>query len=925
MKGIKTICLALAASLCATFPAYGAYEVLYRETTSEPVAEGLLYREDLLLTERGWLPVRILEGQLSGSDLSLALLTEAQVNQRSTLSTLAAEHPDAVAAVNGDFFDTGLSTALGPVIQDGILLSSSMGDESLNTIRIDQEGHLSIAGPLLESYTLKNLSNRKELPVTHVNKPYLDENSLIVYDKAWAGLPPQKADALYLGISDGRILLMSERAADLESETPEWIVAARGPAAEALAEAFKVNQRVKLEIDLDPDLSRLMDVLGGGSLLVSDGEIPDTFSLPIPGNHPRTALGVDASGERFWMVTVDGRSASAAGMSEGELAAYLLSLGAHDAINLDGGGSTEMLVRRLGENALSKANTPSGGASRRIPTGLGILAPPSSGAPAGFKIEAESDRLLAGTSLKLEPRFYDRGYAPVTGDPDAVVWTVEGPGYFSDGRLYAEGPGEILVTGTFKDLVRTLSFTAHDRPVGLKFLPENLSLNLGESTSLRLKALTADGYELPLDPEGLVQVSERLGTLENGTFTASKSPASGKMTARLDGLQAEASVSVGYSDFVFQDFEAPAGTFLGYPASVTGAFDLDRTDPKSGKASGKLTYDFSTTDQTRAAYLKLDHLLYANPARLGLWVKGDQGGGHWLRARLKDSDGKTHVLDFARYVDWTGWQFVEADLPLGVTFPAVLERLYLVETDPGNQTSGALWVDDFTAFYKTPFTGRLENTPPAFPADPGLIETPPRAPAFSAVVLGDKGPNRTLLDRLVDLRLADLSENADLAFSTGDPDPELAEKLRTPLASQTPGLLQKSGLAILTLNNSAGGLRASSPDQIPWLQTTLEAGESDALVLVLSGPWQFDDPLEEALVLDWLEKWRSRTGGAVHILTPSPDPYFHSAMRKGNRILQAPALSKASLENLFEDYNLLRLYWDGNSLSYTVEPLYERR
>ena len=925
MKGIKTICLALAASLCTAFPAYGAYDVLYREGFSEPVAEGLLYREDLLLTERGWLPVRILEGELSGSGLSLALLTEAQVNQRSTLSTLAAEHPDAVAAVNGDFFDTGLSTALGPVIRDGILLSSSMGDQSLNTVRIDQEGHLSIGGPLLESYTLKNLSSRKELPVTYVNKPYLDENSLIVYDKAWAGLPPQKEDALYLGVSDGRVLLVTDQASDLKADPPEWIVAARGTAAQALADAFKVNQRVKLEIDLDPDLSRLMDVLGGGSLLLSGGEIPDAFSLPIPGNHPRTALGVDASGERFWMVTVDGRSASAAGMSEGELAEYLLNLGAHDAINLDGGGSTEMLVRRLGENALSKANTPSGGASRRIPTGLGILAPPSSGAPVGFKIEAAGGRLLAGTSLKLEPRFYDRGYAPVPGDPDAVDWTVEGPGHFSDGRLYAEGPGKILVTGTFKDLVRTLSFTAHDQPVGLKLLPGTLNLNLGETASIELRALTADGYELPLDPEGLVQVSERLGTLENGTFTASKSPASGKMTARLDGLQAEASVSVGYSDFVFQNFEAPAGTFLGYPASVTGDFDLDRTDPKSGKASGKLTYDFSATDQTRAAYLKLDHLLYANPARLGLWVKGDQGGGHWLRARLQDSDGKTHVLDFARYVDWTGWQFVEADLPEGVTFPAVLERLYLVETDPGNQTSGALWVDDFTAFYKTPFTGRLENTLPAFPADPNLLEAPLMAPSFSAVVLGDKGPNRTLLDRLVDLRLADLSESADLAFSTGDPNPGLAEKLRTPLANQTPGLLQKDGLAVLTLDNRAGGLRASGPAQIPWLQATLEASRDKALLLVLPGPWRFDDPLEEALILGWLENWRAKTGGAVSILTPSEDPHFHSRMLEGNRILQAPSLSKASLENLFEDFNLLRVYWDGGSLSYTVESLYKRK
>ena len=47
---------------------------------------------------------------------------------------------------------------------------------------------------------------------------------------------------------------------------------------------------------------------------------------------------------KFLMITVDGRSEASGGIGLQDLAEYLLSLGATDAMNLDGGGSTTMFV-----------------------------------------------------------------------------------------------------------------------------------------------------------------------------------------------------------------------------------------------------------------------------------------------------------------------------------------------------------------------------------------------------------------------------------------------------------------------------------------------------------------------------------------------------------------------------------------------------
>ncbi|MEQ9399560.1 MAG: phosphodiester glycosidase family protein [Longimicrobiales bacterium] len=62
--------------------------------------------------------------------------------------------------------------------------------------------------------------------------------------------------------------------------------------------------------------------------------------------HPRTAVAYDPATSRLWLVVVDGRQAPySVGMSLPELATLLEALGATEALNLDGGGSTVMVVR----------------------------------------------------------------------------------------------------------------------------------------------------------------------------------------------------------------------------------------------------------------------------------------------------------------------------------------------------------------------------------------------------------------------------------------------------------------------------------------------------------------------------------------------------------------------------------------------------
>jgi hypothetical protein len=102
--------------------------------------------------------------------------------------------------------------------------------------------------------------------------------------------------------------------------------------------------------------NRSLWAVSGFRGILADGEI-----LPDPSEvrHPRTALGLSSDGNRMTWIVVDGRQPGySEGVSEQELAQLMIEAGCDDALNLDGGGSSVMLLRdRAG--VLSPANRPS--------------------------------------------------------------------------------------------------------------------------------------------------------------------------------------------------------------------------------------------------------------------------------------------------------------------------------------------------------------------------------------------------------------------------------------------------------------------------------------------------------------------------------------------------------------------------------------
>ena len=157
----------------------------------------------------------------------------------------------------------------------------------------------------------------------------------------------------------------------LASGTGDVLSAPGGSASAGLLSGLGAGEQVALSWSLG--WRDVLDSLGGNPTLMEQGAVmegnvkgTDAFS----NRNPRTAVGYKPDGTLL-LVTVDGRGADGSvGMSLRELAALFVRLGASDALNLDGGGSTTMVVG--GE----LQNRPSDGTERAVSSAL-VLVPGS--------------------------------------------------------------------------------------------------------------------------------------------------------------------------------------------------------------------------------------------------------------------------------------------------------------------------------------------------------------------------------------------------------------------------------------------------------------------------------------------------------------------------------------------------------------------
>ncbi len=146
------------------------------------------------------------------------------------------------------------------------------------------------------------------------------------------------------------------------------------------------------------------EIVSGHPTLVSGGVIRDNSGDTglCTARHPRTAVGLSADRRTLILAVVDGRAPGRLGMTCNELGNLMAFLGAADAVNLDGGGSSTMWIAGAGV-----VNRPSDGTERTVGNHLALFAT-GAGEPSACPVPrfageyVRSTGFPGGTAMTLE-------------------------------------------------------------------------------------------------------------------------------------------------------------------------------------------------------------------------------------------------------------------------------------------------------------------------------------------------------------------------------------------------------------------------------------------------------------------------------------------------------------------------------------------
>jgi hypothetical protein len=282
-------------------------------------------------------------------------------------SSIAGRH-GALAAVNGGYFQTAGIVRGEPtgiyVLGDKVLSEPSRPRTELAITNAGGVAKLTIAQVDVEPAVVA--SNHESHPVNGINRAR-GEDELIVFTPEFHRTTLTSPGGIEISVRNGRVAAVAEDAGSQPIPADGYILSASGKARAWAVAYLRPDVRVALDEKLvsSPPLPFQAEaILGGGPHLLKDGRTlgaaeADTEGFSGPDftfkRHPRTATGTRPDGTII-LVTVDGRQPKiSVGMTVEELAALMLELGCVDAINLDGGGSTTMVVRGRVVNSPSDA------------------------------------------------------------------------------------------------------------------------------------------------------------------------------------------------------------------------------------------------------------------------------------------------------------------------------------------------------------------------------------------------------------------------------------------------------------------------------------------------------------------------------------------------------------------------------------------
>ncbi|MFN3872073.1 MAG: phosphodiester glycosidase family protein [Ignavibacterium sp.] len=333
------------------------------------IDDGVVHKKILNMNDT--LVINILKVDIQKPDLTiLTVKANELLNTKETTSQMVSRYKlsgyDVIAAINADFFEADGEVISNMISKGEIVKAVKFSDSPFNPftnsqIACDDDDNLYIDQFVFSGNLIIPNGNVEE--IRRVNsKP--DSNSITLYNHFQGKTTPTLSKEWYVvdfvlfplqSVGDTLIFITTAKTTLRNFEIPKEgiILSANNKYAYYLDREIKIGDTVKIVFNYSPRLKNIKSLTGGWPLLVKDGMnlirrnpsmegVTENFSEQ---RHPRSGIGFSADKRTLYLITVDGRQQMSRGMTLLEFADLMINEGIYNGLNLDGGGSTTMVIK----------------------------------------------------------------------------------------------------------------------------------------------------------------------------------------------------------------------------------------------------------------------------------------------------------------------------------------------------------------------------------------------------------------------------------------------------------------------------------------------------------------------------------------------------------------------------------------------------
>lgn len=437
----------------------------------------------------------------------------------------------------------------------------------------------------------------------------------------------------------------------------------------------------------------------------------------------RTAIGFTHDNKVIALV-FDGSGAvsDSHGIDLPGMALRMQELGVVAAVSLDGGGSTQMNTRLFGETGVKLINHPADGKERPVSnTILFASNAPKTNDIKELRVKNQDITIFKNASYAFQVRGQDSNGNPAdlskvnikwSIDPVKDIYSQKNGDFIDENGLFTAGilPGIINVSASLGSVESSARITVVDTVDTLAFTDSGvIAVQPTVAKQLQIIAYTQEGQPIVIANDAVewAVTPSSIATIDKQGLLTPLGKGNGVVSAKLGDKEVLLNFVSGLEAQLIDSYETYDNNSYYVDGFIGGRCEISTELVKDGQHSLRVDYDYANWAKvyngTINVHMNADtqspgYKSSIRPKKLGMWVYGD-GTAPWLRAIIKDGNGKAHTINLASRIDWVGWKHVSVDIPADIPAPVTLDYFYMVETDKSKEHSGTVYFDDVRFIY----------------------------------------------------------------------------------------------------------------------------------------------------------------------------------------------------------------------------------